>query len=180
LAGKRSGRLGAVGGVSGPGFTHYRRCNRRFSDPGLCSVNFNIRTGRRETGSIMERDRLRIAWRTEPPGQRAKCRRVPIARVILRGLRGCSASAPLSRGMIGAATGCDNNPPRLPTRRAVGEASDEHNLRIIESEQVHRPLRRRGLNWDFCTSWFRRPSGWDCLETQRTAAEQSVEGPVIV
>jgi len=54
---RHSGRLGGVDGVSGPGFTHYRRSNRRFSDPGLCSADFNIRTGRRETGSIMGRDR---------------------------------------------------------------------------------------------------------------------------
>ena len=55
---RHSGRLGGMGRVSGPGFTHYRRSIRRFSDAGLCSVNFNIRTGRRETGSIMGRDRF--------------------------------------------------------------------------------------------------------------------------
>src|SRR5215211_1226640 len=48
---RHSGRLGGESGVSGPGFTRYPRSNRRFSDAGLCSVNFNIRTGRRETGS---------------------------------------------------------------------------------------------------------------------------------
>ena|SRR5215216_6403451 len=46
---RHSRRLGGVGGVSGPGFAAYRRSIRRFSDPGLCSVNFNLRTGRRET-----------------------------------------------------------------------------------------------------------------------------------
>src|SRR5207248_10111466 len=59
---RHSGKLGGEGGVSGLGFTHYRRSIRRFSDAGLCSVNFNIRTGRRQTGSIMGRDRLRIAY----------------------------------------------------------------------------------------------------------------------
>src|SRR5215204_6355175 len=49
---RHSGRLGGVGGVSGPGFTHYRPLHRRFSDADLCSANFNIRTERRETGSM--------------------------------------------------------------------------------------------------------------------------------
>src|SRR5437764_12818107 len=42
---RHSGKLGGVGGVSGLGFTHYRRSIRRFSDAGLCLANFNIRTG---------------------------------------------------------------------------------------------------------------------------------------
>src|SRR5215207_1741046 len=41
---RHSGRLGGVGGVSGPGFTRYRALHERLSDAGLCSVNFNIRT----------------------------------------------------------------------------------------------------------------------------------------
>src|SRR5215211_3603188 len=84
-----SGRLGGVGGVSGPGFTHYRPSAVRFSDAGLWSVNFNIRTGRRETGSIMGRDQLRIALaRTEPR---------------LRGLIGCRFGSSFPQAILTAA-----------------------------------------------------------------------------